>query len=334
MTDYSPSIAPLVLVVGLALVFGFSNGMSDSAGLVATVISSGALSPRKALLMVAVAELIGPFLLGTAVATSIGKGIVEPDAISVDVIIVALGIAIGWNLLALRLGMPSSSSHALVGGIVGATLASGNWQILQLGGLLKVVGALLLAPILGGLVGYLAMVAVLFLCHAATPRVNLLFKRSQIATSILLALSHGANDAQKTMGVITMTLVAQGALRSFEVPIWVIAAAAASISLGIAVGGWRTIRTLGGKIYRIRPIHGFTVQSTAASILLAVALVGGPVSTTQVVGSSILGVGAAERVSKVRWGIASRIVATWLTTIPATATLAAAFRTALLATTR
>ena len=322
-------MALLAVIIALALGFDFLNGMNDSGNLVATVISSGALSPRQALLTVAVAEFSGPFLFGTAVATAIGKDIVRPHAISTDVVLVALCIAISWNLLALHLGMPSSSSHALVGGIVGATLGSGNYQMLQFGGLLKVITALLVAPVVGLVAGYMAMHGVLFLCRGATPRINRFFKRAQIATSILLALSHGTNDAQKAMGVITMALVAQGALPSFEVPFWVIVAAAAAISLGIVASGWRIIRTLGGKIYRIRPVHGFAIQSSAAGVILGAALLGGPVSTTQVVSSAILGVGAAERLSKVRWGVAGRIVATWLTTIPATIVLAAALRMAL-----
>jgi PiT family inorganic phosphate transporter len=198
-----------------------------------------------------------------------------------------------------------------------------GWEALRLDGLSKVLFALLVSPLVGLAAGYLLMKIVLFLARGASPRINWFFKRGQWGTALWLGLSHGTNDAQKTMGVITMALLAGGVIGDFAVPTWVIAASAAAIAIGTGLGGWRLIRTLGGKFYKIRPVHGFTSQVTSGSVILGAALLGGPVSTTQVVSSSIMGVGSAERVSKVRWGVAGQIVITWVLTIPATAAVAA-----------
>jgi len=309
-------------LIGVAVLFDFLNGFHDSSNVVATIISSRAMSPRMALALSAVAHLCAPFLFGMAVATTIGHDIVDPATITVSVILVALLSAIIWNLGTWFLGIPSSSSHALIGGIVGAVGADSGLSTIKMVGLEKVLVALFLSPILGLLMGYLLMKLVLFLARGAPPRVNWLFKRLQIVTSLALALSHGTNDAQKTMGIITMGLVATGCLSHFVVPRWVILVSALALSLGTAFGGWRIIRTLGGKMYRIRPIHGFTSQATSAFIILGAALLGGPVSTTQVVSSAIMGVGSGERLSKVRWGVAGNILTAWLVTIPVTALMA------------
>jgi len=309
-------------LIGVAVLFDFLNGFHDSSNVVATIISSRAMSPRMALALSAVAHLCAPFLFGMAVATTIGHDIVDPATITVSVILVALLSAIIWNLGTWFLGIPSSSSHALIGGIVGAVGADSGLSTIKMVGLEKVLVALFLSPILGLLMGYLLMKLVLFLARGAPPRVNWLFKRLQIVTSLALALSHGTNDAQKTMGIITMGLVATGYLSHFVVPRWVILVSALALSLGTAFGGWRIIRTLGGKMYRIRPIHGFTSQATSAFIILGAALLGGPVSTTQVVSSAIMGVGSGERLSKVRWGVAGNILTAWLVTIPVTALMA------------
>ena len=309
-------------LIGVAVLFDFLNGFHDSSNVVATIISSRAMSPRMALALSAVAHLCAPFLFGMAVATTIGHDIVDPATITVSVILVALLSAIIWNLVTWFLGIPSSSSHALIGGIVGAVGADSGLSTIKMVGLEKVLVALFLSPILGLLMGYLLMKLVLFLARGAPPRVNWLFKRLQIVTSLALALSHGTNDAQKTMGIITMGLVATGYLSHFVVPRWVILVSALALSLGTAFGGWRIIRTLGGKMYRIRPIHGFTSQATSAFIILGAALLGGPVSTTQVVSSAIMGVGSGERLSKVRWGVAGNILTAWLVTIPVTALMA------------
>ena len=319
-----PEISVAVLaVIGLGLAFGYLNGFHDSANIVATMIASRALSGRQALAITAVAESVGPFVFGVAVATTIGNEVLDVQAISVSVILAALGSAVLWNLFTWWLGIPSSSSHALVGGLVGAAIVGNGFQVVKLLGLGKVLLALVISPPLGFFVGYRVMKLVLYLVRDAHPDINYFFKRIQIVTAVTLALAHGTNDAQKTMGVITMGLVAAGALPTFQVPMWVIAISAAAIALGTWFGGWRLIRTLGGKFYKIRPIHGFTTQISSAVVILGAALLGGPVSTTQVVSSAIMGVGSAERVSKVRWGVAGQIVTAWVTTIPAAALMAA-----------
>ncbi len=314
----------LYVIIGSGLLFDFLNGLHDSSNVVATVISSRAMSPRVALIMAAIAHFCAPFLFGVAVATTIGKGIIDPSVISPNVVIAGVIAAILWNILTWWLGMPSSSSHALIGGLLGAAVLAQGLEIIQIRGLMKVLLALFLSPPLGMLAGYLIMRIVLFLVRNASPRVSTVFKRLQIFTSLALSLSHGTNDAQKTMGILTMGLVSAGFQKSFEVPLWVIAASAGAIALGTALGGWRLIHTLGGRIVRIRPIHGFTSQIASASVILSAALFGGPVSTTQVVGSAIMGVGAAERISKVRWQVGREMIVTWLITLPVTAVLSAA----------
>lgn len=316
--------SPLLLFfVGTALLFDFLNGFHDSANTVATMISSRAMAPRHALFLSACAHLLGPFLFGVAVATTIGHEVVLEEAATLTVILAGLLAASGWNVLTWLLGIPSSSSHALVGGLVGAAAIGHGSQAILLPGLTKVLLALLISPIAGLIGGYLLMKIVFFLARAATPRINLLFKRAQLVTSLGLALSHGTNDAQKTMGIITMGLLAGGVLPRFVVPSWVIAACAGAMALGTMLGGWRIIRTLGGRFYKIRPIHSFTSQVSSALVILAAALTGGPVSTTHVVSATILGVGSAERLGKVRWGAMRQIVTAWLLTLPGTALLAA-----------
>jgi PiT family inorganic phosphate transporter len=314
----------LYVIIGAGLLFDFLNGLHDSSNIVATAISSRAMSPRVALIMAAIAHFIAPFLFGVAVATTIGKGVIDPAAISPKVVIAGVIAAILWNILTWWLGMPSSSSHALVGGLFGAAVIANGFEIIQIRGLTKVLLALFISPPLGMLAGYLFMRIVLFLVRNASPRVSTVFKRLQIFTSLALSLSHGTNDAQKTMGIITMGLISAGFQKSFEVPLWVVAISAGAIALGTALGGWRLIHTLGGRIVRIRPIHGFTSQVASASVILSAALFGGPVSTTQVVGSAIMGVGAAERISKVRWQVGREMIVTWLITLPVTAVLSAA----------
>lgn len=313
----------ILFIIGLALVFDFLNGFHDSSNIVATVISSRAMAPRRALLITAAAHFAGPFLFGVAVATTIGHEVVQEIAVTLPVIEAGLISAIAWNLFTWFFGIPSSSSHALIGGIVGAVMIESGWDALRMGGLTKVLTALLISPVLGLIVGYLVMKTVLFLARGASPRINWFFKRGQWGTALWLSLSHGTNDAQKTMGIITMALLAEGVINSFAVPTWVVALSAGAIAFGTALGGWRLIRTLGGKFYKIRPVHGFTSQIASASVIMGAALLGGPVSTTQVVSSAIMGVGSAERVSKVRWGVAGQIVTTWVLTIPATAAVAA-----------
>jgi inorganic phosphate transporter, PiT family len=314
----------VILLIVLALVFCFLNGFHDSANIVATQIASRALSGRQALTITAIAVFIGPFLFGVAVATTIGNDVVSGHAISLSVVIAALIAAITWSLLTWWLGLPSSSSHALIGGLIGAAVIQDGWSVIQPAGLAKVLLSLALSPVIGLLAGYLVTKVVLFLARGASPRINGFFKRGQVFTGLALALSHGANDGQKTMGILTMGLVAAGVLRVFIVPGWVIVLSGAVMALGTFAGGWRLIKTLGGKLYKIRPMHGFNSQLASSGVIISAALLGGPVSTTQVVSSAIMGVGSAERLSKVRWGVAGQIGIAWLTTIPVTALLGAA----------
>ena len=315
----------LIVIIALALVFDFLNGFHDSSNIVATMISSRAMSPRNALLMSAVAHFIGPFLFGVAVATTIGSEVVDPAAITSLVIIAALSSAIVWNLFTWYFGLPSSTSHALIGGLIGAVAVSEGIETINLDGLMKVLIALFLSPILGLVLGYLLLKLIYFLARGATPRINALFKRGQWGTSLALALSHGTNDAQKTMGIIAMAMVTTGYVDEFHVPWWVIVLSASAIALGTASGGWRLIETLGGKFFKIRPVHAFGSQLTSSAVILGAALLGGPVSTTQVVSSSIMGAGSADRVSKVRWTVARDIAVAWLLTIPVSALMAAVF---------
>ena len=316
----SPSFIVLLIC---ALLFDFLNGFHDSSNIVATPIASRAMSPRHILWLAAVAHFVGPFLFGVAVAETIGKGLTDPVNVTMPVVIAAMLSAVVWNIVTWWLGIPASSSHALVGGVVGAVAISEGLDAIQSSGLIKVSVALFLSPVLGILIGYLLMNLVLFLARGATPGINRFFKQAQLVTAVGLALSHGANDAQKTMGIITLGLVVDGAIDEFVVPTWVIAISAAMIALGTATGGWRLIKTLGGRIYKIRPIHGFVSQLAGASIILSAALVGGPVSTTQVMSSSIMGAGTAERLSKVRWQVGSEMLIAWVLTIPVSAILAA-----------
>lgn len=313
----------LIILIGLAIVFDFLNGLNDSSNIVATMISSRAIQPRAALIMTAVAEFSGPFIFGVAVANTIGNEIVSSQYLNMEIIIVALFSAICWNIMSRILGIPSSSSHALIGGIIGAVTIGAGIHTIQIAGVIKVLIALFVSPIVGFFAGYLVANIVYMLSWKATPRINGAFKKLQIVTSIGLAVTHGANDSQKTMGIITLGLLISKQINSFQVPNWVILICATSIALGTSIGSWPLIHTLGTKFYRIRPVHGFSSQIASAAVILVASLLGGPVSTTHVVSTAIMGVGAAERVSKVRWGVAGEILSAWLITIPSNALLAA-----------
>ena len=314
----------LFLIVFLALGYNFLNGFQGSGSSVATIIASRAIAPRTALAIAAAGVFLGPFLFGIAVAYTIGRDIVAVETVNPAMIIAALTSSIAWSLFTWYFGIPSSPSHALVGGLVGSVLASTGAESasLQSAGMTKVLLSLFLSPFLGLMVGSLIMRLVLFLARDASMKINQWFKHGQIFTAIGLALSNGANDAPKGMGIMMLGLVSAGALASFEAPLWIIATSAAAMSLGTVLGGWRIIRTLGGKFFRIRPVDSFCSQTAAASVILSAALLGGPVSTTQVVSTTILGVGAAERMNKVRWGATGSIFITWLVTIPANIFLA------------
>ncbi len=312
------------ILFALAILYNFLNGFHDAANVVATIIASRAMSSRAALLLAAVANFIGPLMFGVAVATTIGKDLVDPDSITITALIAALVSANAWNIITWWFGIPSSSSHALAGGLVGAALIYGGVAIIKMDGLMKIAVALFISPILGFLIGWLILKLTYWLARGATPKINKTFNRAQLITATALALSHGTNDAQKAMGIIVMGLVTLGFQDHFYVPQWVIIASAIPIGLGTASGGWRIIHTLGGKFYRIRPIHSFTSQFASSLVILGASVLGGPVSTTHVVSSTIVGVGAAERKSQVRWLNLTDIAVAWVITVPITAALAAA----------
>ncbi len=319
-----PSPAFLILLLAV-LLFAYLNGVTDSANVVAPVISVRALSARRALWMTAAAVTVAPFIpfgVGVGVARAFGAGIVNPANVTLPIVLAATLSAILWRWITWRLGLPSSSSHAIVGGLLGAGLAGAGWSALEWQGVIKVFAALFVSPALGLLMGYALTRLVYFLAEWATPRINTAFRVGQILTALALALSWGANDAQKTIGLLALGLAAATG-QPFDIPLWIIASSTAAVVFGTLVGGWRIIRTLGGKFYRIRPIHGLAAQAAAAVVIFGAASVGGPVSTTQVVSTAILGAGAADRVSKVRWGVVEEILWAWVFTIPATAIVGA-----------
>ena len=309
----------LVLIVAIALAFDFINGFHDTANAIATSVATRVLSPGRAVLMAGVLNVVGA-LSGTAVATTVGKGIIAPERSTQLLVIAALLSAIVWDLVTWWYAIPSSSSHALVFSIVGAGVAGSGWGAIELEGLRKTFQGIGVSPVLGFLGAFLLMVGLLWLFARARPRlVTRVFGRLQIASAAYMAFSHGSNDAQKTMGVITMALASYHGWTGgeWDVPLWVILAAATAMGLGTASGGWRIIRTMGLKVVDLRPIHGFAAETAAASVIEAASRLGIPVSTTHVISSAILGVGATQRLSAVRWGIAGRIVAAWVVTIPA-----------------
>jgi inorganic phosphate transporter, PiT family len=313
----------LILVVILAITFDFLNGVHDSSNIVATMIASRAFRPQTALALTAVANFLGPFLFGVAVATTIGDEVAQSSALNLNVIVACLIGAIVWNLLTWFFGIPSSSSHALIGGMVGAVVAGAGFGAIKLQGLEKVLIALFASPVIGFAFGFMVTRLIYFLVRNTTPEVNWFFKNGQLITALGMAFSHGTNDAQKTMGIITLSLVIGGYISEFHVPFWVIAISAGAIGLGTALGGWRLIRTLGGKFYKIRPVHAFSTQLTSGIVILTASVFGLPVSTSQVVSSAIVGVGSSERLGKVRWSVAQEIVMAWFITIPASGLVSA-----------
>jgi len=320
------AIATIVIV----LLFDYTNGFHDASNIVATVIASRAMTPIQAVCVVAFFEFLGPLLAGTAVANTIGSFIDVSDLASVtSLVIIAAGVsgAIIWNLGTWWLGIPSSSSHALVGGLIGPVLISAGpsnvvWGFEQLlfhgpvTGVTKVLLALVLSPLIGFWVGYFLHRVSGFLLRGARPSLNRKLRLGQFPTTAWLAFSHGANDAQKSMGIITLVLVTGGFITEFTVQFWTILACATAITLGILTGGWRIVRTVGFGIYKVRPLHALNTQLTSAGVIFAASMVGAPVSTTHVVSSSIMGIGASERPKAVRWAKAKDIATTWVITIP------------------
>lgn len=316
----------IILLTILALFFSFMNGVHDSRNVVSTLISSRACSSRMALGLTAVAEFIGPFIFGSGVAMTIGRGVVDTNYVNETVLLAALATAILWNLVTWYFKLPSSSSHALIGGLLGAVSMSAGAGAVQVDGLFRILLFLFISPIMGFLVGFFLLRFILALSMDSTPRINDLFKRTQIFTALALGLSHGSNDGQKSMGIITLALFTGGYISTFSVPFWVIALCAFALALGTTLGGWRLIHTVGGLFfYRIRPVDGFAAQLTSALVIFSASLFGGPVSATQVINTSIMGIGAAERANKVRWGITKDIITSWILTIPATTLVAAGF---------
>ena len=317
----------LLAVLALAVLFDYINGFHDTANAIATSVSTRALRPEHAILMSATANFVGA-LTGTAVAKTISSGLADTPSGAPGQTIVAAALigAIVWNLITWRFGIPSSSSHALIGGLLGAVVVSVGVSAIKLDGVLsKVVLPLVLSPVVGILVGFGMMVLILNLFQHANPRrMNDRFRRLQVVSAAFMAFSHGSNDAQKTMGIMTLALIAAGALPpDAPIPLWVIVLAATAISLGTAAGGWRIIKTMGQKVVKLDPVHGFAAETTAATIILTASHFGMPVSTTHVISSAIIGVGSSDRMSAVRWGVAGNIVVAWILTIPASGLVAA-----------
>jgi inorganic phosphate transporter, PiT family len=318
------ALLTLVLIVVLGLAFDFINGFHDTANAIATSVATRVLSPGKAVAMAGVLNVVGA-LTGTAVATTVGAGIVPPAVATQQLVVAALLSAIAWNLLTWWFGIPSSSSHALVFSIVGAGAAARGADAIEGGGVVKVLRGLAFSPVLGFLGALLLLSVLLWLFARARPQVvGRTFGRLQIASAAYMAFSHGGNDAQKTMGVITMALASHYGWTGDEwgVPFWVVLAAAAAMGLGTMIGGWRIVRTMGMKVVELRPIDGFAAETAAATVIEVATRLGIPISTTHTISSAILGVGATKRLSATRWGVAGRIVSAWVITIPACVALA------------
>ena len=322
--------------IAAVIAFDFTNGFHDASNMIATLVASRAMTAAQSVVLVGVFTFLGPVLGGTAVANTIGN-FVDLSAFerfdAVGIVTCGIGGAIAWNLLTWRLSIPSSSSHALVGGLIGAVLAGAGvddiewgWADLANGritGVMKILVTLLTSPVIGFVLGYMVHKTMRFLLRAARPSINRWLRRGQWLTAAGLAFAHGTNDAQKGMGIITLLLVLGGGIEEFRVPLWVVAASAASLTLGTLFGGWGIVRTVGFGIYKLRPLHGLDAQLTSSAVIVAASLFGGPVSTTHVVSTSIMGIGASERPRAVRWATAQEIVLTWVLTLPGSALIGA-----------
>jgi len=314
----------LVGVIALAVVFDYINGFHDTANAIATSVATRALHPRQAILMATSFNFIGAFA-GTAVATTIGAGLVDEQTTTQVVIAAALIGAITWNLITWYVGLPSSSSHALIGGLFGATLVAAGPSAFKPEGVVnKVLIPMVTSPAIGFVGAFVLMVALYWIFRRAPRRrTNNAFRRLQVGSAGFMAFSHGSNDAQKTMGIITLALFSAGLIETVTVPTWVIIVSASALSLGTAVGGWRIMHTMGQRVVKLEPVHGFAAETTAASVLFVTAHFGMPVSTTHVISSAIMGVGSARGVRGVRWGVARSILIAWVITIPAAGFVAA-----------
>jgi PiT family inorganic phosphate transporter len=324
MIDGGFALHALILLVALALVFDFLNGFHDAANSIATVVSTGVLRPYQAVMWAAFFNLLAIGIFELKVAATVGKGIVAPDFVDAHVIFGALLGAIAWNLITWYYGIPSSSSHALIGGLIGSAMAKAGTAPLLVPGIMKVLAFIVISPILGLVLGALIMVGVSWLFFRSSPhRVDKLFRRGQLISSALYSLGHGTNDAQKTIGIIWMLLIAAGATTPDHVPFWVIVSCYVAIALGTLFGGWRIVKTMGQKITKLRPVGGFSAETGGAITLFLASAFGIPVSTTHTITGAIIGVGSAQRASAVRWGVAGNIVLAWIITIPAAALIGA-----------
>lgn len=312
----------LILVIAAALVFDYVNGFHDTANAIATCISTRALSVKAAIIMAAGLNFAGA-MISTKVASTIGKGIVDPANVTQMVVLAGIVGAIIWDLITWYYGLPSSSSHAIIGGLMGAVIAHAGMATLHWKGLEKIILALVLSPIVGTTLGFFFMVGMMWCFRNSSPySLNKRFRRMQILSAAVMAFSHGTADAQKSMGVITLALVSYGYLSTFQVPPWVMIICAVAMALGTAAGGWRIIKTVGRDFVKLQPVHGFCVETASAGVILGAAAFGLPTSTTHVITSAILGVGLSKRMSAVNWAIAYRILTAWVLTIPASAFVA------------
>ena len=315
----------VVFIVLVALIFDFINGFHDAANSIATVVSTRVLTPLQAVVWAAFFNFVAAFGFGVSVAATVGKGVVEPSAVDQWVILAGLIGAITWDLITWYGGLPTSSSHALIGGFAGAAVAKAGLGALVTSGLIKIGVFMILAPLIGFTVGFVLMLATVWTFRRATPgRVDWIFRRAQLVSAAAYSLGHGTNDAQKTMGIIAVLLFSTGHLGpTFYIPFWVIMAAHAAIALGTLSGGWRIVKTMGMRITKLRPVGGFCAETAGAATLIGTAIAGIPVSTTHTITGAIMGVGSLQRFSAVRWGVAGNIVWAWILTIPASALIAA-----------
>jgi PiT family inorganic phosphate transporter len=318
------AFATLAMLVALALVFDFLNGFHDAANSIATVVSTGVLKPYQAVVWAAFFNFVAVAIFDLNVAATVGKGIIAPQFVDAQLIFGALIGAIAWNLITWYYGIPSSSSHALIGGMIGAALAKAGTKPLLAPGILKVTAFIVISPLLGMLLGATIMIVVSWIFFRSSPRrVDTLFRRGQLISSALYSIGHGSNDAQKTMGIIWLLLISAGATHQDHIPFWVIVSCYLAISLGTLFGGWRIVKTMGQKITKLRPVGGFSAETGGAITLFLASNFGIPVSTTHTITGAIIGVGAAQRASAVRWGVAGNIVLAWVISIPAAALIAA-----------
>ncbi|MEW6068746.1 MAG: inorganic phosphate transporter [Nitrospirota bacterium] len=311
-----------IAIILLAILFDISNGYNDAANAIATVVSTRVLKPSHAVLLAVIMNILGAFF-STAVAKTIGKGIVDPKAVTELVVISALIAGFLWNTLMTIFGMPVSASHALIGGLIGASVAFGGVEILNSAGIKKIFAALIISPVMGIIFGFIFMSFILKICgNLPISIINKYFGKLQIVSASFMAFSHGSNDAQKVMGIITLALVSGGIIQSVEVPFWVILICALAMGLGTAMGGWKVIKTMGVKMLKLEPVHGFAAETSATAVILGASHFGLPVSTTHVIASGIMGVGATKRLTAVRWGIGKKIVNAWVLTLPACSLIA------------